>query len=303
MSAMHAIDSHGLRGELRMHEPMSRHTTWRVGGPAERYYRPADVEDLGEFLSRLDADEPLTFVGLGSNLLVRDGGIRGTVVVTAGLLKGMQRLDDNRVRVEAGVPSPQVARFCAAEGLAGAEFLTGIPGTFGGALAMNAGCFGSETWELVEELESMDRRGGLHRRAPSDYTVGYRSVSGHEGEWFIAATLRLAPGPSEALKERIRELLDKRSGSQPTNQANAGSVFRNPPGDHAARLIDAAGLKGRCVGGACVSDKHANFIINNGEASAADVEALIAEVATEVKSRFGIELRREVHIIGEEVSA
>ncbi len=295
------LDAQGLRGELRMHEPMSRHTTWRVGGPAERYYRPADIEDLGEFLSRVDEDEPLTFVGLGSNLLVRDGGIRGTVVVTAGLLKGIERVDNDRVRVEAGVPSPQVARFCAAEGLAGAEFLTGIPGTFGGALAMNAGCFGSETWELVDEVESMDRHGRCHRREPADYSVGYRSVRGHEGEWFIAATLRLTPGPSEALKGRIRELLEKRSGSQPTNQANAGSVFRNPPGDHAARLIDAAGLKGHCIGDACVSEKHANFIVNRGDATAADVEALIAEVAAEVESRFGIELKREVHILGEEV--
>jgi UDP-N-acetylmuramate dehydrogenase len=288
-----------LRGILLKNEPMARHTTWRVGGPAERYYQPADVADLALFLKQLPTDEPLTWVGLGSNLLVRDGGIRGTVIATSGLLNEMQLIDENHVRVESGVACAKVARFCAREGLAGAEFLCGIPGTMGGALAMNAGCFGGETWQRVESVETLDRKGELHQRTPADYQVGYRHVSGPEGEWFVAALLRLAPGAAEALLAENKKLLERRGSSQPTQQPNAGSVFRNPEGDFAARLIETAGLKGRCIGGACVSEKHANFIVNTGDACAADIEALIKLVQEEVEQLHGVRLKTEVHIIGE----
>jgi UDP-N-acetylmuramate dehydrogenase len=284
---------------LLQHEPMARHTTWRVGGPADSYYQPADVADLSQFLAQLPAGEPLFWLGLGSNLLVRDGGIRGTVIATSGMLNEMARIDDERVRVESGVACAKVARFCAREGLAGAEFLCGIPGTMGGALAMNAGCFGGETWPLVASVETMDRHGELRTRTPAEYQVAYRHVSGPAGEWFVAATLRLTKGDAEGLLEANKKLLEKRGASQPTQQPNAGSVFRNPEGDFAARLIESAGLKGRCIGKACVSEKHANFIVNLGGATASEIEALIVQVQGEVKQQHSIELQREVHIVGE----
>ena len=289
-----------LRGELLENEPMSRHTTWRVGGPAERFYKPADLDDLVLFLSGLPADEPLFWFGLGSNLLVRDGGIRGTVVYTTNLLAEMARLEGNIVRAEAGVPCAKVARFCARNGLVGVEFLAGIPGTMGGALAMNAGAFGGETWEKVVAVETLDRSGRHHLRRPKEYAVGYRSVHGPEGEWFVAAHLQLEEGDTESGQQRIRELLNRRGASQPTKEANAGSVFRNPDGDYSARLIESCGLKGRCIGKACVSEKHANFIINTGGATAANIESLINEVAATVKEKTGIELEREVRIVGVE---
>jgi UDP-N-acetylmuramate dehydrogenase len=296
---MAALERQPLRGKLLEQEPMARHTSWRVGGVAERFYQPADIDDLANFLSQLPANEPLYWVGLGSNLLVRDAGIRGTVVATSGVLNGMERTGERCVRVEAGVSCAKVARFCSREGLAGAEFLSGIPGTFGGALAMNAGCFGSETWELVRQVETLDRYGNRNLRSPDEYQIGYRQVRGVAGEWFVAATLRLTAGESDLLASRIRALLKKRSAAQPTTQPNAGSVFRNPPGDYAARLIETAGLKGRCIGKACVSEKHANFIVNTSGATASDIEALIKLVAEGVEQRHGIHLECEVHIIGE----
>lgn len=295
--------AHGLRGKLRCQEPMADHTTWRVGGPAEFYYEPADRSDLIALLDALPADMPQFWLGLGSNLLVRDGGIRGVVIACFGGLNGIERQDELTVRVEAGVACAKVARFCGRLGLVGAEFLAGIPGTMGGALAMNAGAFGGETWPLVVEVETLDRQGTLRTRTPADYQVGYRTVRGPEHEWFLSATLRLQSGDSEQAMAQIRELLAKRSASQPTQLPNAGSTFRNPPGDYAARLIEACGLKGFQIGGACVSEKHANFIINAGAATAADIEALIGHVASVVEEKFGVALVREVHIVGEHAEA
>ncbi len=288
-----------LRGVMRKQEPMSRHTTWRVGGPAEHYYEPADHDDLTNLLQRLPADEPILWLGLGSNLLVRDGGIRGTVINITNRLTGLERLNGDRVWVEAGVPCAKVARFCARERLTGAEFLAGIPGTMGGALKMNAGAFGGETWALVSRVETLDRRGMLRQRGPADYEIGYRNVQGPGDEWFTAAVLQLQAGDTEQGQQRIRKLLEQRSRTQPTSQPTAGSVFRNPPGDYAARLIETAGLKGTCIGGACVSEKHANFIINTGSATAADIETLIERVAAVVAETHGVQLQREVHIVGE----
>ena len=296
---MTAPKSPALRGVLHRDEPMARHTTWRVGGPAQYYYQPADIADLAQFLGQLPVNEPLFWLGLGSNLLVRDGGIRGTVIATAGMLSGIEQVGECEVRVEAGVSCAKVARFCARAGLVGAEFLAGIPGTMGGALAMNAGAFGGETWPLVAAVETLDRHGERHERTPAEYRVGYRSVTGPADEWFVAVHLRLAHGDAEAATKQIRALLDRRGATQPIGQANAGSVFRNPPRDHAARLIEACGLKGRCIGGACVSEKHANFIVNGGDATAAEIEALIAEVAATVEQQLGIALKREVRIVGE----
>jgi UDP-N-acetylmuramate dehydrogenase len=288
-----------LRGELLKDEPMAWHTTWRVGGPADRVYIPADLADLSLFLKTLSTDEPLYWVGLGSNLLVRDGGLRGTVVMTSGTLNGLAQLDGSLVRAEAGVPSAKVARFCVENGLVGAEFLAGIPGTFGGALAMNAGAFGGETWKIVDSVESMDRHGEIRVRQPGEFIVGYRSVKGPQGEWFVAGRLRLTPGDRAEGKTLIKTLLSRRGSSQPTQLPNAGSVFRNPPGEFAGRLIEACGLKGVCEGGACVSELHANFIVNAGKATAADIERLIARVQAEVEKQRGVHLETEVRVIGE----
>jgi UDP-N-acetylmuramate dehydrogenase len=290
----------GLRGNLLLDEPMSRHTSWRIGGPADRYYQPADADDLVQFLAQLPPGEPLYWLGLGSNLLVRDGGIRGTVIATSGVLNVLTQIDERTVRAEAGVACAKVARFSARAGLAGAEFLAGIPGTMGGALAMNAGAFGGETWQVVAAVETLDRSGNRRRRTPQEFTIGYRHVVVPKGEWFLAAELQLEPGADpDALQARIKELLSKRSDLQPTQLPNAGSVFRNPDGDYAARLIEACGLKGECQGAACVSDKHANFIINTGAATAADVERLIQHIARVVAEQQGVQLQPEVHIFGE----
>lgn len=288
-----------MRGNLLHNEPLARHTSWRIGGPAKRYYEPKDIDDLAEFLQQLAAEEPVFWLGLGSNLLVRDGGVAGTVIAAFRALGGLDRIDDQRVRVEAGVACPQVARFCSQHGLCGVEFLAGIPGTMGGALAMNAGAFGGETWTYVESVEVVDRQGRLQVRHPAEYRIGYRSVEGPASEWFVATVLRLERGDSAEVSDRIRMLLEQRKATQPLNQPSCGSVFRNPPGDHAARLIETAGLKGLRIGDACVSEKHANFIVNLGQARAADVEQLIDTVIARVQERHGITLVPEVRIVGE----
>ncbi len=287
-----------LRGELLYQVSMAEHTTWRVGGKAEQLYRPVDIEDLSLFMASLPEGEPLQMVGLGSNLLVRDGGVPGAVILTAGLLEQCDRLSDHLVRVEAGATCAKVARQCARWGLAGAGFLSGIPGTMGGALAMNAGCFGGETWPLVQQVETIDRHGVIRIRTPHEYQVGYRSDEGPEGEWFVSATLALEWGSSHILMEENRALLDERRKKQPTTLPNAGSVFKNPEGDYAARLIEDAGMKGLCRGSACVSEKHANFIVNQGGATATDIEELINVIQAEVVHQFGITLTPEVRIIG-----
>jgi UDP-N-acetylmuramate dehydrogenase len=287
------------RGELSHDEPMVRHTSWRAGGVARHFYKPADLADLCVYLHDLDPDEPLLWVGLGSNLLVRDGGFPGTVIFTFGALTAIEWLGDNTLRVEAGVSCARVARETTRRGLTGVEFLAGIPGTMGGALAMNAGAFGGETWPRVAAVETVDRQGRLQRRESTEFQVGYRSVTGMAGEWFVAAHLRLEPGDAEAAQRRIRDLLDRRGATQPTQQYSCGSVFRNPPGDFAARLIEAAGLKGARLGGAQVSEKHANFIVNTGNASAADIETLLLQVQAEVVRVHGVRLETEVRIVGD----
>ncbi|MEJ2404970.1 MAG: UDP-N-acetylmuramate dehydrogenase [Candidatus Thiodiazotropha sp.] len=290
---MPALDETRLRGEMRYLEPLSRHTTWRVGGPAERYRA-----DLITFLQQLDVQEPLFWLGLGSNLLVRDGGVKGTVIATQGCLEQIEWRGD-RLVAEAGVSCAKIARTAARAGRVGVEFFAGIPGTLGGALAMNAGAFGGETWNQVQEVETIDRYGVVRRRPMTDFDIGYRQVLGQPGEWFLAAELNLETGDSAAAQTRIKALLDRRAATQPTRLPSCGSVFRNPPDDHAARLIEAAGLKGRRLGGAQVSEKHANFIVNIDNASAADIEALIALVQQQVERRSGVRLVTEVHRIGD----
>ncbi len=310
-----------LLGTLSHNVPMSRHTSWRAGGVAQHMYQPADAVDLLKFLRSVPVDEPLYAVGLGSNLLVRDGGLRGTVLLLHGTLSALHLEMDGSVYAEAGVPGAKLARFAAAHGLRDAEFFAGIPGTLGGMLAMNAGCYGSETWERVLRAQSVDRHGETHVRTKEDYEIGYRHVvrtevrglrteenlpalqssviSPQSPEFFVAAWLQFTKGDGETARQEIKALLNKRIASQPLNLPNAGSVFRNPPGDHAARLIEQCGLKGRQIGGAQVSEKHANFIVNTGDATAADIENLINEVQTTVDRQTGIKLHPEVRIIGE----
>ncbi len=323
-----------LRGTLRKDVDMHRHTSWRAGGQVERLYQPADLADLVQFLQTLAADEPLLAVGLGSNLLVRDGGLRGTALLLHAALSTLRLEQDGTIYAQAGVPGAKLARFAAKHNLRGGEFFAGIPGTVGGMLTMNAGCYGSETWNVVERVQTVDREGELHVRTPEEYEIAYRhlvlrdkgqgeSSSKVQGtrdkgettgfdvplissplslcqeEIFVGAWFRLEQGDGEISRKEIKTLLSKRISSQPLNLPNAGSVFRNPQGDHAARLIEASGLKGKTIGGAQVSQKHANFIVNLGNATAADIENLINEVREVVLHKKGIDLHPEVRIVGE----
>ena len=287
-----------MRGKLLFDEPMSKHTSWRLGGPAQRYYVPADIEDLQEFLAGLDDGLELVWVGLGSNLLVRDGGIRGQVIAPLGALKQIYLRDDGGLYVECGVSCSKLSRYCRKNGLTGGDFFSGIPGTVGGALTMNAGAFGGETWNAVRKVIMIDRRGAVHERDPAEFEIGYRHVGMPAAEWFLG-TIFDFDKQDGAGESNVRALLQKRNESQPIGQPSCGSVFKNPPGDHAARLIEAAGLKGFRLGSACVSDKHANFIISNENSTAADVEALIEHIRATVAERFGVELETEVRIVGE----
>jgi UDP-N-acetylmuramate dehydrogenase len=301
MNMADTLTFQALRGQLRRDEPMSRHVSWRAGGRADRFYIPADLDDLSAFLVQLPEGEPLLFVGLGSNLLVRDGGWRGTVILTHGASR-RPAMGDGMVYAEAGVASPKVARFAAQHHLEGAEFLAGIPGTVGGALAMNAGCYGGETWDIVERVLMIDRHGKVTQRTREEFDIGYRHCFPRppRKEWFVAAWFRLKPGDGDTSRGIMKELLARRIATQPLSLPNAGSVFRNPPKDHAARLIEACGLKGFARGGARVSEKHANFIVNpDGKGSAADIEWLIKHIAKVVYQMKGVALTTEVRIVGE----
>ncbi len=288
-------------GQLLRNEPMSRHTSWRVGGNADQLYTPLGLDDLRGFLQQVSDQQPIYFVGLGSNLLVRDGGLRGTVVAMHNVLTDM-RLVGDLVYAESGVTCGKLAKFCAKQGRQGAEFFAGIPGTLGGALAMNAGCYGSETWDTVDSVVTINRLGELNKRPASAFVASYRHINMPvPGEWFVGAWLNLKAGDAHLAAQKIKDLLATRLASQPLNLPSAGSTFRNPDGDYAARLIEAAGLKGYLIGGAQVSEKHANFIVNIGGASALDIELLIKHMHDTVLEKFGIALQQEVKVIGDYV--
>ena len=284
---------------VRRDEPMSRHTSWHVGGPAEVFFNPRDRSDLAAFLKTLPGDVPILWIGLGSNLLIRDGGLKGVVISTHGTLDRFDHVSQNQVYGEAGVACARIARQCVKWGLGPAEFFAGIPGTLGGALAMNAGAFGGETWRHVVEVETIDRHGQVHARQASEFQWSYRQITPPvKDEWFVATKLTFER--NEATNDaQIRELLERRKASQPIGEWSCGSVFTNPPGDHAARLIETAGLKGFRIGDASVSEKHANFIINHGQATAADLERLIQHVQAAVAKTHGVQLHPEVRIVGE----
>ncbi|GJL81036.1 MAG: UDP-N-acetylenolpyruvoylglucosamine reductase [marine bacterium B5-7] len=294
----HMPNMAGIRGELHVDEPMSRHTSWRVGGPADWYFIPADRDDLIHFLAQLPAQLPVLFTGLGSNLLVRDGGIRGVVIATHKSLSMIRMESNGSIYAEAGVAGARVARFALRHGLVGAEFFAGIPGCIGGALAMNAGAFGGETWRVVERVDVVNHDGVASGLPSSAFSPAYRHIDLPEDCWFLAAYIRLQEGDVEASRREVSRLLRARGESQPVQSANAGSVFTNPPDDHAARLIESSGLKGTRIGDAEVSSKHANFIINNGDASADDIERLIEHVRISVLHKTGTELVTEVRIAG-----
>jgi UDP-N-acetylmuramate dehydrogenase len=286
-------------GKLLLNEPMARYTSWRVGGQVDRFYVPAGLADLQMFLHELPADEPIYFVGLGSNLLVRDGGVRGTVILMHNALTEL-RMEGELIYAEAGVTCAKLAKFSAKESRQGAEFFAGIPGTLGGALAMNAGCYGSETWNVVAKVITINRRGELNTREASEFIASYRNIDMPVAdEWFIAAWLKLETGDSQVSMQKIKALLAQRLSSQPLNMPSAGSTFRNPPDDFAARLIEASGLKGYVMGGAQVSEKHANFIVNLGGANALDIELLIKHMRETVLEKQGVVLQQEVKVIGE----
>jgi UDP-N-acetylenolpyruvoylglucosamine reductase len=294
----------GLRGRLARDVPLAKYTSWRAGGVADTLFLPADRDDLAAFLHQLPATETVTVLGLGSNTLIRDGGVRGTVIVMHNPGAALA-VADGLIYADAGAACPKVARFAATHDCAEAEFLAGVPGTVGGALAMNAGCYGGETWRYVARVE-VATRDGFVVRTPADYSIGYRTVRNTDGSLpqgiFTAAWFRFPPGNRLAARARIKELLAARIATQPLSLPNAGSVFRNPTDDHAARLIESCGLKGYAIGGARVSEKHANFIVNpDGRAKAADIEALIALVRETVRTKTGIDLEPEVRVVGEVV--
>lgn len=290
--------SHDLRGQLLQNESLAAYTSWRTGGKADYLYLPADLNDLSVFLKSVSRDVPLTWLGLGSNTLVRDGGVEGIVIITQGGLQVLEQVEPDRIRAEAGVAAAKFARHTARLGSSGLEFMAGIPGTIGGALAMNAGCFGGETWRLVRAVETINRQGEITLRYPEEFNIAYRHVTTPAEEWFVAGHFQLQPGNKEESLEMIRELLERRSSTQPTGIANCGSVFRNPPNNFAGRLIEECELKGKRIGGAAVSTKHANFILNENNATAKDIENLIMQVRTTVEQKTGVRLIPEVCIIG-----
>jgi len=308
------FDVSKINGNILCNEPMSKHTTWKVGGPAKIYYQPENSVDLQAFLKVFNGSFPIIWLGLGSNVLVRDGGINGIVINALGCMNEIEfvggKLENNyqQVRVQAGATCSKYSRTIAEHGLHGAEFLSGIPGTMGGAIAMNAGAFGGECWDYLESVETIDGIGEIRHRKVDDFDVGYRCVKrlfntekDTNTEWFLSGVFSYPKNVQklQEAKQKIRQLLEKRNSTQPVQFANAGSVFKNPPAEYAARLIEACGLKDYVIGDACVSKKHANFIINRGKAKAEDIERLILMVQEVVEEKFAIKLEREIRIIGE----
>ena len=286
-------------GTLLQNERMERFTSWRVGGVGTYLYKPNGVLDLQHTLEQIPKDVSILWLGLGSNTLIRDGGFKGVTILTQGAMSQLSLIGESKVKVQAGVSCATMARFCARNNLARAEFWAGIPGTMGGALRMNAGCFDGETWRYLDSVETINRQGIIKVKTPEDFKIAYRCVDGlNNDEWFLSATFNLPSGDKAKSLDTIKQLLARRAETQPTGEYNCGSVFRNPDGDYAARLIESCDLKGIRIGGAYVSPKHANFITNAGSATAQDIENLIEHIYREVKQSTGVTLQREVHIMG-----
>jgi UDP-N-acetylmuramate dehydrogenase len=287
-------------GVLLNNESLARHTSWRVGGVADRYFEPESRDDLVAFVRSLPVDEPILWMGLGSNLLVRDAGVRGTVIALHGALDRLEKIGTAEIFAEAGVHCARLAKFSISEKMAGSGFFGGIPGTVGGALAMNAGAHGGETWNVVREVEVMFRDGHCEWLPREAFRYGYRHVEAPSGViGFVAARFCFFADAAGTAEKDMKEWLARRKATQPVGKPSAGSTFRNPAGDHAARLIEACDLKGYRIGGATVSTLHANFILTEDGARAADVEALIAHIVAVVQQQQGIALQTEIRIVGE----
>lgn len=287
------------KGILLRDEPMAKHTSWRAGGKAKQFFIAEDIGGLAAMLKSLPDNEELFWLGLGSNTLVRDGGFAGTIIAMQGVATDMVLKEAGQIEVGASVSCAKLAKFCAKNNLLGGDFFAGIPGLLGGALAMNAGAFGGDTWRHVVSVKTISRHGEIQEHLADEFAVGYRSVSGIEDEWFISAVLKFENSPSDVKVSGIKQMLSKRAESQPTGVFSCGSVFKNPAGEHAADLIERSGLKGKRIGGAVVSEKHSNFIVNDKTATAEDIESLILYVQKTVSEKFDIELQTEVKIIGD----
>ena len=276
---------------IKFNEPMSKHCSLRSGGMTSEFFLPKDINELSLFLK--SNVKPILLVGLGSNLLVRDRGFNGVTIHT----KNLKELNITNKYIEsgAGTSLAKLSRFAQANLKYGAEFLSAIPGSVGGALAMNAGAFGSEVWQYVVSVQTISLSGELQERFPNDYEINYRSVKHRfSDEFFIGARFDFNLNKPN---DNVRELLDKRNSSQPIGLPSCGSVFKNPKDNYAAKLIESSGLKGFCIGGACVSEKHANYIINENNATALDIENLIIHIQNTVKTLHNVELETEIIII------
>ena len=278
-------------------ESLSRHTSWKVGGPADVFFIPDNRQDLSQFLSQ-NKGNSVTWLGNGTNVLVRDGGIRGVVISTKKSINKITMVAENSCRAEVGASCMDLALFAEKNEMGPAAFFSGIPGSIGGALTMNAGSFGHETWEFVESVEVIDEVGIIHHLDPKEFKFSYRSVEFPFPLWFISCLMKF-PESETTTKSELKAMRDQRIKTQPLTEDTCGSVFKNPKSDHAGDLIERAGLKGYKIGGCSISTKHANFIVNEGGATSADIEELIKHVQNIVKAKFDVDLETEVRIIGE----
>lgn len=289
--------------QIKLNERLAKHTSYKVGGLASKYFTPNSEQDLLNFLSS-NTDAELFWLGLGSNILIRDGGFAGTVIHTRFIEDEIKIVDSTSkgklLRISAGTTCAKIAKFCAKNSLIGAEFFSGIPGTMGGALAMNAGAWGGETFNHLVSAQMVNNNGQVFDKTRDSFSVGYRHVELNPNEWFLAGLLFFEHGDATQATEKIKELLRVRNKTQPIGVYSCGSVFKNPSDAYAAELIESSKLKGVRVGDAEVSIKHANFIVNNGRATAKDVEDLIKLVQNEVLQTTGFKLEPEVRIIGKE---
>jgi UDP-N-acetylmuramate dehydrogenase len=288
-----------VRGKLISNQPLSEVTWFRVGGPAQLFFTPADEADLAFFLKHLPANIRVTIIGLGSNLLIRDGGLDGVVIRLAGkAFGGIEVLPDQRIRVGTGLPDVKVATAAAEAGIDGLTFYRGIPGGIGGALYMNAGCYGTETRERVVELRAVRREGEIVTLTNADMGYHYRKSNGPRGAVYTSAVYQGFPGDKDEILARMREITEKRESSQPTRAKTGGSTFKNPEGHSSWKLIDAAGGRGLTIGGAQMSELHANFLLNIDNATAHDIETLGETVRNKVRAQSGIELKWEIRRMG-----
>lgn len=288
-----------VRGELTENAPLAEFTWFRVGGPAEVLFRPADRDDLAAFLKGCPADVPVTVIGVGSNLLVRDGGVKGVVIRLGRAFAGARKIGETRLEVGTAMLDAMVSRAAMEAGIEGLEFYRGIPGSIGGALRMNAGAHGGETKDVFVEAEAVTRQGEIIRLTPADMGFSYRHTDVAGDLIFTSAILEGRKGDKDAIAQRMAEVQEHRENAQPIKSRTGGSTFKNPEGGKAWQLVDAAGCRGLKVGGAQVSEMHCNFLINTGNATARDIETLGEEVRARVKKTSGIELHWEIKRIGE----